>query len=136
MSQHDQHTPETPRDGQHEWPAPEYAGDNVNAGLIGMVGVFATVVFLLIVVLVQAWFYTWKAEFAAEKYRPADDPQSPLGLMLSEQQAQIGSYHWVDRKAGVRAIPVERAMTLVADEMAAAQKKSSSEVKHDHRGSR
>ena len=36
--------------------------DNVDAGLIVLVGAFSAVALLLIVLLLQAWFYTWKAE--------------------------------------------------------------------------
>ena len=56
---------------------------------------------------------------AATRTLPADEPQTPLGRRMLEQQEKINSYHWVNREAEVRAIPIDRAMELVAQEMAA-----------------
>ena len=41
--------------------------------------------------------------------------------LKSAQQGQLSSYSWVDRKAGVAAIPIDRAMQLVVDEQNPAQ---------------
>jgi hypothetical protein len=112
-----------------QWPGPEYRGDEVNAGMVALVGLFAAVVFLLIVVLLQAWFYSWKGEIASARAAAGDPASSPLGLMVSEQEQQIDSYHWVNRERGIRAIPIERAMALVAEELAAAPKDRKGEAK-------
>jgi hypothetical protein len=96
--------------------------DEVNAGLIGMIGAFSVVVFVLIVLLLVAWFYNWRQELAGSRFVPSNDPQMPLGRMLVEHSEQLGSYRWINRDAQVRAIPIERAMQVVAGELAAAQK--------------
>jgi hypothetical protein len=111
------------------WPTGHQYGDQVNAGLIAMIGLFAAVVLLLIVVLLQAWFYNWKEGLAAAQLVPVDDPQTPLGQMRIEQEEQIDSYHWVDRQKQVRAIPIGRAMALVAEELAAGPKDRKREMK-------
>jgi hypothetical protein len=112
-------------------PDAEYTGDEINTGMIAIVGVFSAVVFFLIFILLQAWFYTWKGEVATARAMPTDDPQTPLGQMLIEQEQQLNTYHWVDQEKQVRAIPIERAMAIVADEMASAGKDANIEVKHD-----
>jgi hypothetical protein len=42
------------------------------------------------------------------------DERSELKNILLEQQQELNSYGWVDEKAGVARIPIERAMQLVA----------------------
>jgi hypothetical protein len=135
-----QNEPETPLAGSPDRLPAEYPGDEVNAGLIGIVGVFAAVVLLLIIVLVQAWYYTWKGQVASDREVLTNSPDMPLGRMLAEQEQQIGSYHWVNREKQVRAIPIDQAMALVAEELAAGQgrlapgtaaQKMKTEVKHE-----
>jgi hypothetical protein len=96
--------------------------DNVDVGLIALVGVFAAVVLVVILVLLEAWFYTWRQDLAAERNASPPAFESPLDQMLAEQQQQLDGYRWIDRKTNVRAIPIPRAMQLVAAEMAVAQK--------------
>jgi hypothetical protein len=36
--------------------------------------------------------------------------------MKEEQLSQLSAYRWVDREAGVAAVPIERAMELVMEE--------------------
>jgi hypothetical protein len=100
---------------------PQVEPDEVNVGLLGVVGTFLAVVVVLIVVLIQAWFYNWRTSIAAERTLPSDSPDTPLGRALVEQRETIGSYHWINREAKVRAIPIGRAMELVAQELAAEQ---------------
>ena len=64
-----------------------------------------------------------QADLAAERAVPASDPQTQLGQAMLDQQAQINSYRWLNHQAGTRAIPIERAMELVAREMAAEQER-------------
>jgi hypothetical protein len=104
--------------------SPSVEPDEVNVGLLAVVGTFAAVVVVLIVVLLQAWFYNWRGSMADAKTLPMNSPETPLGRALVEQQEKINSYHWVNREAHVRAIPIQRAMELEVQEMAAAQKSS------------
>ena len=107
---------------QPETPQSQVEPDVTNVGLLSVIGAFIGVVLLLIVVLMQAWFYSWKEEAAANRSIASDDPQTALGRAKIEQEEQINSYRWVQREAGVRAIPIQRAMDLVAKEMADAQR--------------
>jgi hypothetical protein len=101
--------------------------DEVSIPLLALVGGLIAVVVVLVGVLLQAWFYAGKAELTAERTLAANDPQTPLGQALLDQQAQINSYRWINRQAGVRAIPIERAMGVVVREMAAQQDKAKEE---------
>ncbi|MGD0900073.1 MAG: hypothetical protein ABR915_19740 [Thermoguttaceae bacterium] len=95
--------------------------DEVSIPMLALVGALIAVVVVLIAILLQAWFYAGKAELTAERTLPATDPQTPLGQALLEQQAQINSYRWLNREAGTRAIPIQRAMEVVVREMAVEQ---------------
>jgi hypothetical protein len=41
-------------------------------------------------------------------------PQSGLAALRAEEQAQLESYKWIDRKNGVVQIPIDRAIELLA----------------------
>lgn len=97
--------------------------DNANSTVVALVGALLAVGFLLAAVLLQAWFYTWKDEFASARTLPTNDPQTALGKMLLDNQSQLNSYHWVNREAQQRAIPIDRAMELVANELGGSAKK-------------
>ena len=101
----------------------QFEPDDVNVGLLGLVGLFIAVVLLLIVVLVQAWFYDWKGDLAAARTTSAAASQTTLSQTLVEQQSQINSYRWINRETGVRAIPIERAMDVVTKELADEQER-------------
>lgn len=46
--------------------------------------------------------------------RLEEDERGELNNILLDQQQKLNSYGWVDEKAGVARIPIERAMQLVA----------------------
>ena len=46
--------------------------------------------------------------------RLQQNPRSELDLMKDEEDRRIRSYGWVDRRAGIARIPVERAMEILA----------------------
>ena len=48
--------------------------------------------------------------------RLESDPDLLLRETRAEQEARLGTYRWVDRGAGVVAIPIERAMELLVEE--------------------
>ena len=94
--------------------------DDIGVGLLTVLFAFVAIVVLLIVVLLQAWFYNWKMELQAQPQRngPIDVQQTPAAI--EEKQLQrIETYRWIDRKTQVRAIPIQRAMELVARDLAA-----------------
>ena len=94
--------------------------DEVGVGLLATIGAMVAVAVLLVIVLLQAWFYNWSRD-ALAGWRTSDTVPAPLAQATEEQQAQIGGYHWVDRQTHTRAIPIEAAMKIEARELAAQQ---------------
>lgn len=92
--------------------------DDVSIPLLTLIGTTIAVSLLLIAILLQAWYYSGKAALTTSRALPADNPQMPLGRYRTEQQEQLGQYRWINREAKVVGIPIERAMELVAREMA------------------
>jgi len=42
------------------------------------------------------------------------DESAQLDQLLAEQQRHLTGYHWIDRPNGIVAVPIERAMQLIA----------------------
>ena len=92
--------------------------DDIGVGLLTVLFALVAVVVVLIVVLLQAWFYNWKVELLAKRTGPIDMQQTPA--VIAEKQLQrIETYRWAERKTKARAIPISRAMELVAADMVA-----------------
>jgi hypothetical protein len=92
--------------------------DDIGVGMLTVLFGFVAVVVLLVVVLLQVWFYNWKVELSAQRAGPIDTQLAPA--MIAEKQRQrIETYGWADPKTRARAIPIERAMELVAADMVA-----------------
>ena len=68
--------------------------DEVNIGLLGIVGAFIAVAVFLAVLLLQAWFFTWKEELTASRLQPAEDIESASSGVRIEQRERIGGYRW------------------------------------------
>jgi hypothetical protein len=91
--------------------------DDIGVGLLSVLFAFVAVVVLLVVVLLQAWFYNWKVELLAQRSGPINAQASPTAI-TKEQIQRIETYGWADPKKHTRAIPINRAMELVARELA------------------
>jgi len=96
------------------------------------IALFAAVLVLTIVLvlLVSRWLYEFAAVRQAEKQRPplplaltreptpgpllqVDAPKE-LQEMRAAEDAMLNSYGWIDQKAGIVRIPVDRAIELLA----------------------
>ncbi len=91
--------------------------DDIGVGLLTVLFAFVAVVVLLVVVLLQAWFYNWKVNLMAERTGPINVQQAPAAV-AQRQLKQIDRFGWADDKKQARAIPIDRAMALVVKEMA------------------
>ena len=80
---------------------------------VGLVGLF------IIAALVLFLEFIYKSTYQAELRRKVIAEQ-PLELRdaQSQQREQLMGYRWVDEKAGVVTIPIERAMDLIVEEAA------------------
>lgn len=86
------------------------------AGLIGVIGVVGAVLVVTIVVWLQAVFY--RVEEAETRRKLYGQAPERLARLRAEQQGELHSYGWVDEKAGVVRVPIDRAMDLVVSESA------------------
>jgi len=73
------------------------------------------VVFLISVFALEGYF--GRAFREEEQDKLVNRSYEELAGVRQEQQALIERYEWVDRETGIVAIPVERAMDLVAAEL-------------------
>ena len=89
--------------------------DDIGVGILTVVGALCAVALLLIVVLLQAWFYNWKVLLGAQRTGPIDVQATPAAV-AAEQLQKLESYHWADEKNHLRAIPISRAMELIVRE--------------------
>jgi hypothetical protein len=79
-----------------------------------VVGVISAIFLFVIIVLLQAWFYSAAED---ERYRKIySQPYQELQKTDNEQLERLGSYGWVSEGDGVAHIPIEHAMSLVAGE--------------------
>lgn len=88
-----------------------------NAPLTALIGIGAAVSLFVIVVLLQALFYHSEAEETARKVIAATPEE--LAQLRAQQEEQLNSYRWVDEKKQIAAIPIDRAIKLIAGEAAA-----------------
>jgi hypothetical protein len=102
--------------------------DDIGVGMLTVVGALCAVVLLLIVVLVQAWFYNWKDRLEAQRIAPVDVQSAPA-TVVAEQSKKLESYHWADEKNHIRAIPISRAMELIVREYGATPSENNGDIK-------
>lgn len=83
-----------------------------------MLIVTSTLIGVLILVLILAWLRSWffaGRNEALQKYVLSVENPALLELSAREKE-ELTTYGWVDREKGVVRIPVERAMTILAEE--------------------
>jgi hypothetical protein len=86
--------------------------DEISVGLITLVGVSFALLLFVIFTATQAWYYN--LQNTEYYYKVITQKPAELTNLVSEQQAQINSYKWVDQKNQVVQIPIEQAMALVS----------------------
>jgi hypothetical protein len=82
-----------------------------NAPLLAVIGIVSALLLIVIVIGIQAWFMS---EQSAEIERKFGDAQATsLVNLKTEQQHNLETGRWVDRKKGIVQIPIEQAMELI-----------------------
>lgn len=94
------------RKTRHDDPA---TGRTIAWGIVGAILVF------VLIVGIQAFFYSaQESETRVKTYAQAPEE---LSRLTAVQQEILNSYRWIDQENGVAAIPIERAMEIVAREI-------------------
>jgi hypothetical protein len=111
---HDHHAPHHPPGGDTQGMGYERRDTNVRAIFLFGVG--------LVAVIVLSELVLWGAYRALMAHRPppeqagkAENITLQMKNLREGQEATLAGYGWVDRKAGVVRVPIERAMDLVAE---------------------
>lgn len=81
---------------------------DLNLKLLLVIGIISTLVLVEIVVVTQAYFYNSQEEEIVAKQ--VNRPSLELSELLSDQQAALNSYRWVDREKQRVSIPIEKAI--------------------------
>lgn len=103
--------------GSHEHPNPNKQ-DDPSATPIVMVSVVGILIVVAIVIALAGLYYRTESRFVAE--RVYADTTNPYRTMLEQQRAALSAPPtWVDRENRIARIPIDRAITLVARELAA-----------------
>lgn len=95
---------------------PRESGDPRAGTLLfyGLLGVLVTI--LLVLTMVALYYRTANAEAQRKLY---GEVWTELRLLRARQEAELNSYRWIDKQAGVVGIPIERGMELVVRELQA-----------------
>lgn len=96
--------------------------DDPSATTGAVVGVIGAILLFVIVVVLQAVFY--RADEAERARKVYSQPYEELVRGRSQQVEKLNSYRWVDQRAGVVGIPIERAMERVVAESSQSQTRS------------
>jgi hypothetical protein len=86
--------------------------DDIGVGMMTVLFGLCGVSLVLMVVLLQAWFYNWQDAVVAERPRPESEPAA----IAAEQVKKIENYGWADPKKQIRTIPISRAMELIVQD--------------------
>ncbi len=87
--------------------------DDPDVPASAIVGILGAVLLFVIIVGLQALFYSMESRELARKV--TEDPYEPLQRLDADQLELLNSYGWVDQQAGIARIPIDRAMELVVE---------------------
>ncbi|MEE4273984.1 MAG: hypothetical protein V2I67_20070 [Thermoanaerobaculales bacterium] len=89
--------------------------DDPNVAASAVVGIISAIALFVIIVLLQAWFYSAEEKERARKI--TSQPYEELQKLDNNQLERLNSYGWISERDGVAHIPIERAMQLVSEEL-------------------
>jgi hypothetical protein len=87
--------------------------EDPDISLTAMVVIVGAVLTFVVVVFLQAIFY--RAESAEFERKVVNEMPKQLRNARAEQSALLNEYRWVDRDAGVVAMPIDRAMEIMVE---------------------
>lgn len=81
---------------------------NINVSLLAALGSISTVLLIVTIVAVQAWFYNERDQAMASK--SVDAVHESLLRLKQDQDAKLREVRWVDEQQGLVTMPIELAM--------------------------
>jgi hypothetical protein len=107
----------------------------VNTQKVVLAGLLGVILAVAAIMALQVLYYRYMSGVeATEKF---SEPSPKLQKLLAEQEERLAEYRRVDAEKGIVAIPIERAMGLVVEELSGpkgedgAFHNTSAEEKHD-----
>lgn len=91
--------------------------DELNTPAVVTVGIVAAILLFAAIVFLQAYFA--RAERGEYERKVVSQRSEELATVQAAQESQLSGYRWMDRARGIAAIPIDRAMALVARELPA-----------------
>lgn len=93
------------------------AHDDTRNRTIVLWGTVTVIILAVMLVWLRGFFFSVRNEVVNDTVLRIDNPK--LLEQRAREDAQLGSYAWVNKEQGVVQIPIERAMELVVQESAA-----------------
>lgn len=91
-------------------------GELDSSGFIARVAFAAALLLGTAAAAIGLWQYTeFRLQDEVER-KVSTRPSPELEALRAEEEARLGRYQWVDRKAGIVRIPIERALELTLRE--------------------
>ncbi|MEW6367563.1 MAG: hypothetical protein AB1714_23280 [Acidobacteriota bacterium] len=88
---------------------------DIDTSMTVVIGIVGTILIFVIVIALQAVYH--RAEEAENVQKVVLVAPEELGRLRADQLELLNSYHWIDQKGGVVAIPIDEAMKLEAREL-------------------
>ena len=102
--------------------------NDLNTPMIALVGLLGMLLTFIAVVALQVLYYTTANRRDEQKI--VNVPTTASNSLLAEQEVKLTRYGWIARDQDRAAIPIERAMKLVVDELSATQGEEGNRRKH------
>jgi hypothetical protein len=101
--------------------------DDVKTAAVARVVLLGTILVMAIILLLDVvTAVVVRQQLRQDEAEPA---VTRLDKARTRQQARLAEYRWVDEKAGRVAVPVDRAMELVIDDLAAGKEQDRAKTK-------
>ena len=89
--------------------------DDINTPLVAVFGVISAVAVFAIIVAIQVLYFNY--EQLETQRKVVDVPAAEANNLIAEQEARLNQMGWLDRANGRIAIPIDRAMKSVTEEL-------------------
>jgi hypothetical protein len=88
--------------------------DDLNVPMMAYWGVLSCIITVVLILGIQVMYY--RAANAQQQQKVISVVYTDSESVIAAQESQLARYGWLNREAGVVAIPIERAMELMVQE--------------------